>query len=276
MPTQTIAEAIVDRLAARGVKRMFGVPGGDCNLDMIEAGARKGVEFVLTRGETAAAIMASVSAELTGVPGVAMTTRGPGLASVANGAAYATLDRAPLGHHCRQLRDRPRSRQPSANRPGVAVAPRAQGREPSRIGRSRRRGRCAARRRVRAAARRRLSRDHRRARALKRSSRHKLGQRQRRARVSTSVDTKSIEAAGKLLSQAARPVIIAGLQARSNSLRPRRYAISPLDGNVRFYSLTRPKASWPIRTLARSVATSTAPPSDPLIEASDLVVLFRF
>ena len=96
MPAQTIADAIVDRLAARGVKRMFGVPGGDCNLDMIEAGARKGVEFVLTRGETAAAIMASVSAELTGVPGVAMTTRGPGLASVANGAAYATLDRAPL------------------------------------------------------------------------------------------------------------------------------------------------------------------------------------
>ena len=58
MPAQTIADAIVDRLAARGVKRMFGVPGGDCNLDMIEAGARKGVEFVLTRGETAAAIMA--------------------------------------------------------------------------------------------------------------------------------------------------------------------------------------------------------------------------
>ena len=46
MPAQTIAEAIVDRLAERGVTRMFGVPGGDCNLDMIEAGARKGIEFV--------------------------------------------------------------------------------------------------------------------------------------------------------------------------------------------------------------------------------------
>src|SRR6201996_9838519 len=96
MADQTIAEAIMERLAGRGVKRMFGVPGGDCNLDIIEAGARKGVDFILTRGETAAAIMASISAELTGVPGVAMTTRGPGLASVANGAAYATLDRAPL------------------------------------------------------------------------------------------------------------------------------------------------------------------------------------
>jgi len=68
MAGPTIAEAIMERLAARGVRRMFGVPGGDCNLDMIEAGARNGVDFILTRGETAAAIMASVSAELTGVP----------------------------------------------------------------------------------------------------------------------------------------------------------------------------------------------------------------
>ena len=96
MPDRTVAEAIVERLAVRGVRRMFGVPGGDCNLDIIEAGRKLGVEFVLTRCETAAAIMASVSGELTGAPGVVMTTRGPGLASVANGAAYATLDRAPL------------------------------------------------------------------------------------------------------------------------------------------------------------------------------------
>lgn len=96
MPARTVAESIIERLSARGVRRMFGVPGGDCNLDLIEAGQRIGVEFILTRGETAAAIMASVTGELTGAPGVAMTTRGPGLASVVNGASYATLDRAPL------------------------------------------------------------------------------------------------------------------------------------------------------------------------------------
>ncbi len=96
MSERTVADAIVECLAARGVRRIFGVPGGDCNLDIIEAGQRLGVEFVLTRCETAAAIMASVSGELTGAPGVVMTTRGPGLASVANGASYATLDRAPL------------------------------------------------------------------------------------------------------------------------------------------------------------------------------------
>ena len=96
MANRIVAELIVERLAARGVRYMFGVPGGDCNLDIIEAGNRVGVEFVLTRGETAAAIIASVVAELTGTPGVVMTTRGPGLANGVNGVAYASLDRAPL------------------------------------------------------------------------------------------------------------------------------------------------------------------------------------
>ena len=32
-----ISDAIAERLAARGVRRMFGVPGGDCNLDIIES-----------------------------------------------------------------------------------------------------------------------------------------------------------------------------------------------------------------------------------------------
>lgn len=96
MPDTTIADTIIDRLAARGVRRMFGVPGGDCNLDLIAAGNRAGVDFVLTRTETSAGIMAAVTAELTGAPGVVMTTRGPGLANAVNGVAYASLDRAPL------------------------------------------------------------------------------------------------------------------------------------------------------------------------------------
>jgi acetolactate synthase-1/2/3 large subunit len=54
------------------------------------------VGFVLTRTETAAAIMACVAGELTGAPGAAMTTRGPGFASAVNGAAFAHLDRSPL------------------------------------------------------------------------------------------------------------------------------------------------------------------------------------
>jgi acetolactate synthase-1/2/3 large subunit len=90
----TVADLIAERLAARKVRRMFGVPGGDCNLDVIEAAARVGIEFVLTRTENAAGIMAAVTAELTGTPGVVMTTRGPGVTNAVNGIAYASLDRA--------------------------------------------------------------------------------------------------------------------------------------------------------------------------------------
>ena len=92
----TVTDAIVQRLAQAGVRHIYGVPGGECNLDFIAAAEAAGVRFVLTRNETAAAIMACVTGELTGTLGVAMTTRGPGLAAAVNGAAYACLDRAPL------------------------------------------------------------------------------------------------------------------------------------------------------------------------------------
>lgn len=92
----TVTEALVAKMAAEGVRRIFGIPGGECNLDFIAAGEQAGIDFILTRTETAATIMAAVTAELTGDIGVAMTTRGPGIASAANGVAYASLDRAPV------------------------------------------------------------------------------------------------------------------------------------------------------------------------------------
>ncbi len=92
----TLAEAIMAAFEARGVKRIFGIPGGGSSLDLIDAAGRRGIDFVLTRGETAAAIMAAVTAELTGVPGVVLTGIGPGAASVVNGIAYASLERAPV------------------------------------------------------------------------------------------------------------------------------------------------------------------------------------
>jgi acetolactate synthase-1/2/3 large subunit len=92
----TVAAHVVAALARRGVRRMFGVPGGGSSLDLIEAGAAVGIEFVLTRTESAALMMAAATAELSGTPGVALTTKGPGTASAVNGFAYAAIDRAPL------------------------------------------------------------------------------------------------------------------------------------------------------------------------------------
>lgn len=96
MTVETVSEAIVARLADEGVRFIFGIPGGECNLDVIAAADKLGIRFILTRTETSAAMMACVAAEIDGAPGVAMTTRGPGLAAAANGVAYSDLDRAPM------------------------------------------------------------------------------------------------------------------------------------------------------------------------------------
>jgi hypothetical protein len=86
----------VAALAAAGSRMMFGVPGGGPNLDVVGAAAAAGLRFVLTHTETAAAIMAATTADLTGAPGAVLVTRGPGLASAVNGIAHAALDRLPL------------------------------------------------------------------------------------------------------------------------------------------------------------------------------------
>lgn len=92
----TLAEAVVDTLQAYGVRRIFGVPGGGSSLQVIDAAAKRDIPFVLTRSEAPAIMMAAVTGELSGTPGAALTTKGPGIANGINGLAYASLDRAPM------------------------------------------------------------------------------------------------------------------------------------------------------------------------------------
>ena len=96
MSTMTPAHAIATALASAGVRYLFGMPGGGNNLDVIGACEAQGVRFVLTHTETGAAIMASANAELTNTIGACVVTRGPGAASAVNGAAQAQQDRQPL------------------------------------------------------------------------------------------------------------------------------------------------------------------------------------
>jgi acetolactate synthase-1/2/3 large subunit len=90
----SVAELLATAFAANKVERIFGLPGGGSSLDIIQAAADKDIEFVLTRTENAAVMMAATTSELSGTPGVALTTKGPGVASSANGVAHASLDRA--------------------------------------------------------------------------------------------------------------------------------------------------------------------------------------
>jgi len=89
-----VVDAIASALAREGVTHLFGVPGGGTSLDLIEACGACGIRFVLTRTETGAVIMAAAMAELTGSIGAALATQGPGTACAVNGVAQAWLDKA--------------------------------------------------------------------------------------------------------------------------------------------------------------------------------------
>jgi acetolactate synthase-1/2/3 large subunit len=93
---RTVAEALLADLARRGTKRIWGVPGGGSSLDILAGLPRFGLSFVLTKHEGAAGMAAIADAELTGAPGVVLTTKGPGVGNALNGLACASLERAPV------------------------------------------------------------------------------------------------------------------------------------------------------------------------------------
>ncbi|HSB71091.1 MAG TPA: thiamine pyrophosphate-binding protein [Candidatus Methylomirabilis sp.] len=89
------AEVIAATLKTNGIRRLFGLPGGEI-AELMSACQAAGLEFVLTRHENAACIMAGVTGELGRRPGVALATLGPGATNLVNGVANALLERAPL------------------------------------------------------------------------------------------------------------------------------------------------------------------------------------
>ena len=91
----TVAEYIADQLFKNGVRYVFGVPGGP-SIPYMESFRSAGISFILTSHESAAGIMAGVSARLTGIPGVCHATFGPGAVNLAAGAGGAFLDRSPV------------------------------------------------------------------------------------------------------------------------------------------------------------------------------------
>lgn len=95
MPDVTVAEVIASYLAQQGVGRAYGVTGGEM-LPVLDALQRRGIEFVLTHHEAAAAYMADTEGQLTGRPGVCVGTLGPGAANLFAGLAQATLERSPV------------------------------------------------------------------------------------------------------------------------------------------------------------------------------------
>src|SRR5881296_1987026 len=91
----TCAETLAATLRDAGVERMYGLPGGEI-LHFIEAARKAGIEFVLVRHEATAALMADVTGQMSGRPGVCVSTLGPGAMNLTLGVANAYLDRSPL------------------------------------------------------------------------------------------------------------------------------------------------------------------------------------
>jgi len=82
-------------LHAAGVRHVFGYPG-ESVIDFMEAARHRGIEVVSAVREGTAAFMAEAAAMVTGLPGVCLSTLGPGSTAVLNGVASATLDRVPM------------------------------------------------------------------------------------------------------------------------------------------------------------------------------------
>ncbi len=89
------ADRIARRLAAAGITRAFGIPGGEV-LALVEALNAAGIETILTKHENAAGFMAEGVWHATGKPGLFYATLGPGVANAINVVANAYQDRVPL------------------------------------------------------------------------------------------------------------------------------------------------------------------------------------
>ena len=91
-----IADAVVDRLVAAGVRRAYTVPG-ESFLPLLDAcAAHPDITLVSTRHESGAAFMAEADAKLTGGPALAMATRGVGAANLSIGVHTAYQDSTPM------------------------------------------------------------------------------------------------------------------------------------------------------------------------------------
>ena len=92
---RTGGQLLVDVLKAEGVARVFGVPG-ESYLAVLDALYDSGIAMTVARHEGGAAFMAEAWGKLTGRPGIALVTRGPGATNAACGVHVAQQDATPL------------------------------------------------------------------------------------------------------------------------------------------------------------------------------------
>jgi acetolactate synthase I/II/III large subunit len=91
----TTVEVLAAAFKEAGTPFIVGHPGGE-SVELMEAARQRQMRFLLMKQEVAGAMLAATWGDLTGSPGICLSTRGPGAANMVNGVAHAFLDRSPL------------------------------------------------------------------------------------------------------------------------------------------------------------------------------------
>ncbi len=92
----TVADVIVDTLAAAGVKRIYGVVGDSLNGITDSLQRKKNIDWIHTRHEESAALAAGAQAQLTGELAVCAGSCGPGNLHLINGLFDSHRSGAPV------------------------------------------------------------------------------------------------------------------------------------------------------------------------------------
>src|SRR6185503_10186115 len=93
---RTGGRILIDNLAAQGCDRIFTVPGESFLAALDALIDRSEIQLITCRQEGGAAFMAEADGKLTGRPGVAFVTRGPGATNASIGVHTAFQDSTPM------------------------------------------------------------------------------------------------------------------------------------------------------------------------------------
>ena len=96
-PSRSGARILVDQLLVHGVERVYCVPG-ESYLSVLDAlhDVTDRIRLVVNRHESGSAFMAEAEGKMTGRPGIAFVTRGPGACNAAIGLHTAYQDSTPM------------------------------------------------------------------------------------------------------------------------------------------------------------------------------------
>ena len=95
MTMNRAADILAQRLYEAGCRHAFGMPGGEV-LTLVDALRRAGIRFTLIKHENSGGFMAEGTWHRTGAPGILVGTIGPGILNGVNTVANAWQDRVPL------------------------------------------------------------------------------------------------------------------------------------------------------------------------------------